>query len=383
MKIGILTLPLCSNYGGILQCYALQTVLQQMGHQVVVLNRTSAFSFITVFLRIGSVMKCLIRRFIFGKKNIRIANPFSVSYGVNYPVYDVSELQSFIHARINRTFPIVTSGKLRSEVQHLHLDALIVGSDQVWRECYSPCITDYFLGFKPDVASMRKIAYAASFGTNDAYISEKYLEKCVSLAHQFQFISVRESFGIDILKNIFGLTATQVLDPTMLLEVDSYLSLMKSKDAEMFQSKTLTYVLDWDTEKKEIINYIVHELHQPRMDFMPITGGTEKLLMLPSVSRWLSAFKYASFIITDSFHGCVFSILFKKNFVAILNKERGADRFFSLLSSFGLQERLIESIDELEKKKLWLVPINYTQLNEKYERMRINSIAFLWSALSN
>ena len=130
-----MTLPLASNYGGILQCYALQTVLERMGHEVVVLDRASAApSAGLVIRRCGSVLKCLVRRYIRGQKNIAILSPWSQRYVIDKrDQIDFSVLLKFVRNNINITRPLRSSEALLKRVKRQKLDCLIVGSDQVWR----------------------------------------------------------------------------------------------------------------------------------------------------------------------------------------------------------------------------------------------------------
>lgn len=151
--------------------------------------------------------------------------------------------------------------------------------------------------------------------------------------------------------------AKHVLDPTMLLEREDYRLLISKEDKAAASTGVLAYILDKTPEKKQIMDDVAGKLQLPCQSFIP---DAEKVCVLPSVGQWLAAFDRAGFVITDSFHGCVFSILFRKDFIVILNKDRGADRFHSLLKLFGLQNRLISGYGDLEKRAGELFkPIDY------------------------
>lgn len=378
MKIGILTLPLRTNIGGILQCYALQTVLQNMGHEVVVLDRDFSYpSFKVLLRRLGSFVKCLVKVLILKKNDVRIVNPFKLHYYPSYTVCDNSRLDCFVNMYICKTKPIRSSRELRLYVLSHHLDCIVVGSDQVWRESYSPSITDYFLGFIPSCMKIKRIAYAASFGASTNSISSLKMKECVCLAKEFNFISMREASGVEMLKSLFGLDAVHVLDPTLLLKNEHYMRLINVKNIHV---ELETYILDRDSVKDEIIDYISDKMHLSRSDFSPeLINGVS---VHPTVESWLSVFENADFIVTDSFHGCVFSIIFRKRFMVILNGERGVDRIYSLLDMFGLNDRLIRSFEDIKRRESVLyTPIDYDAVYERYGKLKDYSMSFLCNAL--
>lgn len=381
MRIGILTLPFNWNYGGIIQCFALQTVLQRMGHEVVILDRKFAHpSIYGIILRLGSIVKCFVRKYFFGDKSIRLSNPFLHNYYIKYPIWDSSANINFIHSNFKFTPSTTSSRALRNYVLRHQLDCIVVGSDQVWRECYCPCITDYFLGFLPSGCKVRKIAYAASFGVQDSPISARWLDECIRLAGRFDALSVREDSGVTLMQEVFGLQAKHVLDPTMLLEREDYRLLVSKEDKAAASTGVLAYILDKTPEKKQIMDDVAGKLQLPCRSFIP---DAEKVCVLPSVGQWLAAFDRAGFVITDSFHGCVFSILFRKDFIVILNKDRGTDRFHFLLKQFGLQNRLISGYGDLEKRAGELFkPIDYAAVEEKLSRLKADSLRFLREALT-
>ncbi len=386
MKIGILTQPLRSNYGGILQAYALQQILIRLGYNPIVLNRDFDYPPFRLFLlRCASVVKCVFRKYILGKRNIRISNPLSIDYMIyKNECYDNNELRRFIKHHITRTCVLRSSELLKLYVKFSGLRCFIVGSDQVWREAYSPCITDYFLHFLPKSGEYKKISYAASFGIKEIDISDDKLSLCADGLKSFDAISVREETGVDIVNTISGMKATLVLDPTLLLKAEDYSVLIDVQDKKS-ESGIVCYVLDSDDDKQSIMNDVALSFGQnttllslyPKDD----KGNNDKLV---SVSKWLSAIVNADFVVTDSFHGCVFSVIFKKNFIVMANPNRGIDRFSTLLKSLRLADRLVFSYDEyLKKKKALFAVINYCNVENKLEALRANSMFFLRKSLKD
>lgn len=381
MKIAILTQPLIQNYGGILQCYALQTILQNMGHEVVVLNRTYNFSYKQIILQIGSLIKSVILKFILRKKNKRLINPLLENYRelLEYNSPDPKRVNSFKKQYIRLSKGLWTSKDLGHYCKQNRFDVIIVGSDQVWRESYSPCITDYFLGFLSNKDKTKKIAYAASFGTSENPISYEGIKLCKKHINKFDAISTREISGVKLVKELFNKDASLVLDPTLLLSAEDYIKLIKEDDSvsEMPHDTLTTYILDWSHKKKKCIDGIAAELKLlNRNDIYPDDSSSYSFRM-KSIPQWLASFRNARYVITDSFHGCVFSIIFRKDFAVIINKERGSDRFTSLLRILELEDRIISVDDKESIMPVLTTPIAYANVERKIEDMGKVSLSFL------
>ncbi len=378
MKIAILTLPLHTNYGGILQCYALQTELEGMGHQVTVLNRRwPGPNARLVARRFASIAKCIVKKYLLGQKDIVLMNPWADDYNIHKPSEAEkkrhTEIRRFIKENIHLTKPLRSSDELREYVEANEVDCIVVGSDQVWRELYGPCIEDYFLGFLPEGDKRVKVTYAASFGTADSPISEDHLKNCIPLAKRFSSISVREQSGVEIMKDIFGLDAKLHLDPTLLLSAEQYK--FPVKDVE--KGFLVSYILD-ETEDKIAISQEVSKALHLKNKKLRLDATSQDDVVLPSIEDWLSSFANAEFVVTDSFHGCVFSIINHKPFIAIANKDRGLERFTSLLGTFGQMDRLIfDYQDFISKIALLLRSIDYTTVNNKLQEIKQESVDYL------
>lgn len=367
MKILILTQPLHTNYGGLLQAYALQQILKGMGHDVVT-DRLGVVQKLPLWNRV--------LRFLYH------ATQFYILKNYRYYPYRYLFVSFDKESKAKRSIAINTERFVNIHIDTIDLftrsnenvintvrqfDAIVVGSDQVWRAAMSD-IPTYFLSFTKAM-NMRRIAYAASFGTDDL---NEYSKMDMKIAFEsiklFDAISVREKSGVHLCRDYFKMDAVHVLDPTMLLSKDDYLKLIESEDSPCSTNMLLTYILDRVQEKNEIINKIGNVLHLtsyengPVKYFSNIIENNASECIYPSVSKWLAGFRDAQFVVTDSFHGMVFSIIFNKPFVAILNSERGASRFISLLSIFHLENRLISTSKELLEEHF--MPIDYTLINE-------------------
>lgn len=388
-KIALLTLPLHSNYGGILQCYALQTVLERMGCEVTVLNRQpkKPMSLVLLFLlRCVSMFKCMFRRYLLGEKEWRVQKPWD-SFYMPYRAKAMLGgnprfLQAFVREHIHQTKPLYSSQELGQAAEEGQFDSFVVGSDQVWREQYAPEITDYFLGFLPDSDRRPKVAYAASFGLERVGISDEKLERCRQLSQKFTSVSVREQSAVRLAKEVLDMDARWVLDPTMLLSAEDYK--FASRSTEKSWAGVVTYILDGNEIDSQVVRDVSNSLFLPveAISLCPLDKNGFPAVMFP-VEWWLNSFAQADFVVTDSFHGCVFSIIYRKPFIAIANGERGIDRFKSLLGYFGLQDRLVFSMEDYrQKRSALLAPIDFAPVAEKLAQAQETSLAFLREALS-
>lgn len=377
MKIAILTQPLRTNYGGILQAYALQTILYNMGHTAVVIRREHSYpSLLTFLMRIGSILKCIVRKYVFRHSRIKIMSPLSPYYHIDDCGFDVLP---FVKERINQSPEIRNSKTLAKYFKRNKFDAYVVGSDQVWRPGYSPCITDFFLKEVQHDSKALKIAYAVSFGTDVWEFTNEQTAQCAILAKEFDAVSVREDSAVELCSKYLGIEALHVLDPTMLLDEEHYTSLIDEKN--MLSSTLLCYILDNSADKLEVMNVLTQRLALPVS--CNSTRRDKNLFFQPSVQDWLKSIKQASFIFTDSFHGCVFSIIFKKTFVVFSNRDRGLARIESLLSKFGLRHRLVSSFDDfMRREDELLTGIDYTLIDKIIQNEKKLSLDFLLNSLS-
>lgn len=373
MRIGILTLPLHTNYGGILQAYALQTVLERMGHEVVVFDCPLRKFKLPIWKKPYCYSKRIIKRYILQDKGTLI-NKEKIDFEKER--YFRKNTQLFINAHIHR----YVVRKLE-DIKKDDIDAIVVGSDQIWRMLYFKSMwftkraANAFLALTTGW-NIKRIAYAASFGNNTPEIPEREIEDCRKAISSFDAVSVREESGVEICKKLFGIDAQWVLDPTMLLSCDDYIKLI---GGNMGQSRTtgtlMSYVLDENSDVSDLRATLAKEKNL-RINITNIAvNGIEKneLTPQPPVENWLQSFLDADFVINDSFHACVFSILFHKQFIVYGNKDRGMERFTSLLGMFGLQDRLVTNSTEYKP----LPDIDYTKVDRILNEKRQEAMVFL------
>ena len=379
MKIGILTLPLNSNYGGVLQAYALQTVLKRMGHDVleVELKKNLRWQYPPLWKIPLSFGKRFLFKYIVRRKNQKIL--LERYERKIYPLL-VHDIFDFISKYINQ-FKVDKFIDCKGK-----FDVWICGSDQIWRYKYHPFfegdIANVYLKFLGD-DSCKRIAYAASFGTDNWEYPAKETAECKNWIQKFDAVSVREETGVKLCSTYYDIKAKHVLDPTMLLSKDDYVDLIEKSDVPKSKGNLFCYILDNTDEKMNVVKNIEKQRHLSPFfmngDCGNWTEDLEKRIQ-PPVESWLRAFYDSEFIVTDSFHACVFSILFHKQFLVIGNKERGLARIYSLLSMFGLEDRLTSDTGlDINRMKT----IDYDRVDEILAKHREVSRTFLIQALTS
>jgi hypothetical protein len=369
MKIGIFTLPLHTNYGGILQAYALQKVLRDMGHEAWLINRERNFK-LPLSKAPFVYLRRLIRKYLLFRKDAVIF--LEKKKRKEYSVISVN-VQKFIKQNMQPIMAIMHV----NDIPKNFFDVIIVGSDQIWRPRYNkPKIENAFLDFTKKWNFVKRIAYAASFGTSNWEYSKLQTNKCRKLIRKFDAISVREASGINLCKEHFNVDAQLVLDPVMLLDALEYVELAK-KERGGVEGELFVYILDSNKEKHSGINIMSQTLNYKA--FYASTDNSkanlDKRITIP-VEEWLKSFFLAKFIVTDSFHACIFSVLLNKPFIVYGNLERGLSRIQSLLKLFELEDRLIINLNDLSYNKI-NATIDWEKTNRILEEYREKSLQFL------
>lgn len=332
MKISILTHPLGANYGGILQAFALCKYLQSLGHEVFVLNRNADMPF------------C--------KRMIK-----AIMVSLHHPHYNNPRyryLVRFVKQHIPYTKPLYTKVQMTDFIRKNNIQAAIVGSDQVWRAGFAMNYGyDYFLDFVPK--DVTKLSYAASFGLSEWEYTEEQTGKIQQLVNGFKAVSVREDEGVNLCRKYMGVKAEHVLDPTMLLRAEDYAPITSPRIEP--EDYVFVYWLGSAEERQKAI--IQAKIKNKKLVNISLQGSEP----LMPVEDWLSYIKYADHVVTDSFHGCVFSILFGKQFTICSNDSGGYGRLRSLFTMLGVDPSYGN--------------ISYKSVYERLEKHRRNSYSFI------
>ena len=361
MKICILTQPLGTNYGCILQAYALQKVLTDMGHDVTTLRFRADITWVpSGYKKYLLTIRRFISKYIKGNKSIICCNPH------NQTQFAYQDLDRFVSERMHclAVKPPLNKKNLPS------FDAYIVGSDQVWRPEYSPFLPNFYLDFLGDTPAKR-IAYAASFGVDTWEADDSMTERIRPLAKKFDAVTVRETSGVTLCEKYLGVKAEVMPDPTFLLTAKDYLALFRPSNKKK-APYIAAYILDRGEVIQSMIDRVSADLGLP-VKYIGLLDWAKKTDALES---WLEDIYQASFVITNSFHGTVFSIIFEKDFLSISNNRRGASRFMSLLESVGLQDQLIRE-EMLDHCPLSYHRPDYTKARVVLRGLREQGLSFL------
>lgn len=331
-----------ANYGAILTCYALQEVLKSMGKTVKVVNYIPEWY----------------RNFVFPNS---ISEKFANKYlQLGTPCYNKFDLMG-----LNR-----------------ETNTFICGSDQVFRygaeilwnmHEFSKYIYSYFFSYATSEKNL--IAYSASFGrdfyegdTVDTLYAKYYLKR-------FNHISVREKSGINICKNTFDVNAEFVLDPVFLADKRCYDGLIKN--ATVSEKNFIAYyILDNSDSKQKILEYYGKKLNLPLID---TRNGN-------SVENWLYYFKNAEIIITDSFHGICFALIFNKKFIHLKHPDDRVlphSRFDTIFSLIECQNRSVLDIDDCDKNPILTETPDYEKINKILNNEKLRSVQWLQNALED
>lgn len=369
MKIALIIFHFTHSHGSLLQNYALYKTLKQMGHEVTIIN--DCVHTISFYHCVKRTMYNLLQRIKGKYEGI-------IYYRYSSPKYLMKNLNPFIEQNFSGdVYNFHNDNKLEEYCDSSKFDAFVVGSDQTWRPKFVRNIYYYYLDFTEKLKNVKRVAYVPSLGTDNWEYTEDQSSRCRQLISMFDAVSVREKSSIDLLYNHFGIKAKWLLDPTFLLKKEDYEALITEPNK---RKRQLSYsILDIDNNKKIFVENIAE-----RMSLEPvrINGREEEAnapineRAAPSISKWLSGFREADFVIADSFHATVFAIIFNVPFLTIANKRRGLARFESLLSYFGLNDRLVTEIDNFDYSII-NIPIDWSTINERAMKKRLEGLSFL------
>ena len=249
----------------------------------------------------------------------------------------------------------------------------IVGSDQVFRILYiQKKRYEYFLDFAD--ANSKKIAFSASFGVDKEKVlkeaDDKTIRQMKASLQSFDFVSVREKSGVEICRDLFNVNAEWIIDPVFILEIDKYIDLIKNSTID-YSGKIVSYIFEKNKKYPKAYKYIEKKYN---------TKVVETADSNISIENWLASIKNCKFLITDSFHGMCFAIIFNKPFICISNKQRCTARFESILEMLNIDYQCIDSIDEIYKKDC-IFKIDYEKVNKRIKEERQRGLDFLKKAL--
>lgn len=377
-KIGIVTSARELNYGAILQAYALQIKIAEFGYDTCLLwwrNQKKTNHDIRIRKLLGMVFK-YVRYPQIVKQSFQI---YGNSFGKVISERSKSLYQIFEAKYLNINF--LTYSQMRRYAYSSECIAIVAGSDQIWNSCAVYVDPFYYLRFAP---AYKRIAYAPSLGKS--YIPDYNKKIMKKFINDFLVISVRENSGKKLLEKLVKKHITVVLDPSLLL---------KAKDWEKIEGNVILpdkYLLLYFLDEPNIhcfeqLNRIIEESGLPVLALpyrFPLFDRISNINYIDAgPSEFLTLIHNAEVVLTDSFHGTVFSINFNKNFYTF-NRQYGsnqsqASRIVDLLNLLGLPEHFIKSEGCIK----WDAYIDYNKTNKKLEILREKSEKYLIKAVSN
>ena len=380
MKVGILTILNVNNYGAELQCCALYRKLQQLGYDAEVINYLFGIHPEHVFDGEKRTVPIPLKQLIKVKLLPVVQNMFCMFHQKNKRLRN-KRFDEF-HAKYNHlTSTVYPSVKSLYEAK-FNYDVLCIGSDQVWNYMKGYSLEPFFACF--DKNNTKKITYASSIGLSSLSVEAEQVFK-KELAN-FAYISVREQQASEILEKLLNRKIDVVLDPTLILnkqewiEVAKYDMCPKEKYLLVYivTIKPCDYVL---TLARHIAKRRNLKIVRICRDAYPEHSGSDvEEILTAGPSDFVGLFSKAEFVVTNSFHGTVFSINFSKPFYSVIKSHHSTNsRLTSILKKLGLEDRIVPVGSQLPM----ISDIDFSDPSAKLEAERKLSIEYINNALSN
>lgn len=372
MKIGIITLHASENFGSVLQAFALQSYLSELGHEAYIIDYvyTNDYKQYGLFyVAPGYILKSLVKDVLYFNRKVKRKKAFK------------EFSKRYLHLTVKRFFDSEDLSELNDE-----FDAFICGSDQIWNpNCLKKVVPAFFLDFVKE--GKKKIAYAPSMPADPG---EQYYEQIRKFINHLDSISVREKSSIEVLKQKIGIKKeiTDICDPTLLLPGDFYINLfdLKSNRKNYGQGGYIfVYILGDIGASNQVIKEAINLHNMFNLPIFYVSNRTikefsekENRFLLGIGPRDFLMYIYnAHNIITDSFHATVFSILFNRDFISF-GRSGSESRVKNLLFYLDLLDCYSDncSIDSTPKN------VSYKLVNNKVDVIRKTGEAYLIDALS-
>lgn len=368
-KVGIITMHKVINYGSALQAYALQRTIEKLGYDCEIIDYIYPNEYhLSRYPKLPAWKSWIlfIIQLLYGfpqKKRVKLFERFYKDY--------------------LKLSPVCYESREQLQDNPPCYDIYVTGSDQVWNPKYIGEDTNFMLSFVSDVP---KIAYSASFATDS--VPDKYRELYKNCLNEYSAISVREQKGVEIVQALSDKNTEVVLDPTLLLKADEYEDLAERSTIHIDEPYILAYILGYSFNPYPYVERLIKHI-QRKTGYKVCLLNVSNVKMLFShntirlqkvgPSEFVYLFKNASFVITTSFHGTAFSIIFNKPFYALVKKGNKDDRLMSLLQLLELKDRAIFLNSILPERMVEMNDVFLSRLSIVRER----SIEFLHNELGN
>lgn len=368
MKIGILTYHRAHNYGALLQAYALQTYLRKLGHKVEIIDYWPDYH---------AENYQLIPHFKAQSFKGKVKSILLLTIGYSRTLKLSRLYKKFIHEQF--CVPHKPRYESKEAMKEIEYDVVVYGSDQIWRRSDFPLFkgySDVYFGNYP-IKVKRKITYAASMGVIDVDDEDK--ANIRQMLANFDAISVREEALKQLIDDITGNPVPLVLDPVFLLEKEEWLQLI-TQPITAIQDKYILFYQLMKSDEAILFTNRLEALYGYKV--IEILGRVEPMLFgdrylqTASPTDFISLIKNAEIIVSTSFHGVAFSLLFEKQFYA-LGMKNNSGRVKSLLDKLDISHRLLSDTNQIDLKD----KIDYDKVNVKIANLIHKSKHYLLDLL--
>ena len=354
-RAGVITFHNYDNYGAILQSYALQTKLRELGAYPEIID-----------------YRCDYISNPFRLVNLRQKGLFNYIYGVIGHICYLPRRRACSRFRRHMHYSEPVTRENIKDVSGKY-DIYIAGSDQIWDYKLTNFDKTYFLDFVPE--EKKKYSYAASIGEH--LPPEQYQKEYQTLLQKFDRIFVRESYGADVVEKLTGSRPETTCDPTLLLTAKEWEKLLVAPRTR--QKYILVYQLGIN---KKLVDFVRRLKNKTGCKVIYITFPLVGLLpcsckIAIGPDKWMGLFQNAEYVVSDSFHGIVFALLFNRKFFALVDGHHMNRRVQELLKLVGLSHRTIDHVSDEELTQ----EIDFSFANREIDKLRQHSLALLKSLL--
>lgn len=344
LSIGIMTWLHNGNYGTVLQAYALQRYLRSCGYHVTNIDfNATAIEKVKNFILCGNSPRLFLEKF-------DMARTRKVADSKQREIKE-ERFRLFLKENFHLTEEIVSYKALKKYADHF--DIYICGSDQIW----SPNLLNppYYFSYVNE--SRKKLAYACSFGVS-SIASKKKATSIQGYLRRFTHISVREEDGQRLVRKLLGVDVPTTVDPVFLLTSDEWDSVVSDRIID--DEYAFAYFLSYNEQYITIAKKVAKQLGI-KLVMVPATREEYKieadLIQDAGPAEWISLIKHASIILTDSFHGCVFSLIYEKSLMIFkrfsdTSKHSQNSRIYTLIKQYGLEDRVVTTYNKSQVKEI-------------------------------
>ncbi len=371
MDVGVITIHNHHNYGAVLQAFALNHTIRKLGHDC-------------------KTIDCNLdpekgRRFQWTRYPGALLPNLYIAWHKRAGKRHDRRFRDFIRNKIPLTDVRYDSLKQMTEVPPC-FEVYIAGSDQIWRpSMLNKEIGDaYHLSFASPERS-RLVAYAPSFGVSE--IPDSYKQRITRYLMRYHALSARETRGRELIKELTGKEVEQVLDPTLLLNADDYNQILRPPSMSGEYLLLYPMELGHDLGFFKLVKQVKKYLSLPVVCVLPLQFSYQWLLVADKIildagpREFLGLFQNASFVCSNSFHGTVFSIIYRKNFIGFPHSESNI-RITSLLEKIGLMDRQVPDHNPAKIKQILDYPIDYDLVTPRLKYHVDHSHGYLERSLS-